>query len=551
MRQRDLNKKGEKNQKKTLKKRMFFALILIITGTIIFYQNFKNSALNPDSVQNANVYLLKERSSLISILLELLISFIIFLFLIDKIFNTNITGRLFSLFSTFFWGDSRHRVVISSFSFQEIGGCQEAKEELREVISYFHNPEPFHQYGAKIPKGFLLVGPPGNGKTLLAKALAGECRLPFLFRSGSEFEEMLVGLGARRMRELFAEARSYPDGCIIFIDELDSIGKKRHTHNSNDLTLNQLLNELDGFSPRGKIVILAATNKLQVLDSALLRPGRFDRQIYISLPNFKGRQEIIKLNMGKMLISPDVDLNEIVAMTQGFSGAQIVNLLNEANILSLRRGQKIIDWTMIFEAYDRVLMGPASLSHTISPHQKKVIAFHEAGHALVGLSLPESTVKKITIVPRGTAGGYTWIDLFNESGDDNLINKSQILAQIMGFLGGRASEELIFGSEYITAGAYSDFQRASELIRNLIWKYGMSDFGIVPPQKSFFSSQEMLEELPEKSKEKLADERENTEKMLKKSSAYPPRKKTNFKFTSRNIAPKKHFIPGRNQLYFC
>jgi len=319
-------------------------------------------------------------------------------FLIDRFFNTSLMNSLFSFL--LYGGGGSSQFFVPNFQFQNVGGLYEAKEELQEVVSYFRNPRAFQQRGIKLPKGVLLVGPPGNGKTLLAKALAGECDLPFLFRSGSEFEEMVVGLGARRVRELFQEARSYPKGCIIFIDEVDSIGRKRNAPHNDGLTLNQLLNELDGFQPRDNIVILAATNFPQILDSALLRPGRFDRQIYIPLPNLKARQEIIELSTQKIALSRNVNLGEVAAMTQGLSGAQIVGLFNEATILSLRYGQKIVDQEMIFEAYDRILMGPVSTSQTISPEKKRIIAYHEAGHALVGLSLSETTVKKITIVPR-------------------------------------------------------------------------------------------------------------------------------------------------------
>jgi cell division protease FtsH len=316
-------------------------------------------------------------------------------------------------------------------------------------------------------------------------------------------------VGARRVRELFNEARNYPEGCIIFIDEIDSIGRKRNSPNSNDATsINQLLSELDGFQPRENIVILAATNTPEILDNALLRPGRFDRQIYISLPNRRARQEIIRLATTKTVFHPEVNLAETISLTEGLSGAQIVNLFNEANILSLRQGQNMVDQTMIFEAYDRILLGPASTSHTISLVNQKITAYHEAGHALIGLSLPETTVKKITIVPRSTAGGYTWTTLRSEEDDDQKINKSQILARIAVLLGGRASEELIFGPQNITIGAYDDLKKVSTIVQDLIFRYGMSELGIIPTAKNLFSHKENFVSLPEKNKEKIAAEQE-------------------------------------------
>lgn len=332
---------------------------------------------------------------------------ILLLFFIDRVFNSNILGFLSYPFLAFRGSEGEN--IISNVKFKDVGGLREAKEELGEILSYFHDPQVFRQRGATVPKGILLVGPPGNGKTLLAKALAGECGLPFLARSGSEFEEVLVGMGARRVRELFRKARSYPYGCIIFIDEIDSIGSKRFSVNSNhtELTLNQLLSELDGFHPRDNIIVLAATNSLKVLDSALLRPGRFDRQIYIPLPNLKGRREIIELYCKKIPLKPEIDLEEVASMTRGFSGAQIANMLNESSILSIRCGKKFIDQEIIFEAYDRTLMGPSLTSYTITPEKRKITAYHEAGHAVIGMSLPETIVKKITIIPRLSAGGYT------------------------------------------------------------------------------------------------------------------------------------------------
>ncbi|MDR1670866.1 MAG: AAA family ATPase [Spiroplasmataceae bacterium] len=437
-----------------------------------------------------------------------IVSTIVSLYFIDMIFGTNFVGIISYPFRG--WKKQGSKVAVPKVEFKDVGGLQEAKEELGEIVSYFRNPQAFWQRGAKVPKGVLLVGPPGNGKTLLARALAGECRLPFLFRSGSEFEEVVVGMGARRMRDLFEQARNYPQGCIIFIDEIDAIGRKRYSPNAGhaEQTLNQLLNELDGFHPRENIIILAATNSLKVLDSALLRPGRFDRQIYIPLPNLKGRREIIKLYAQKLPFKYDVDLEEIISMTKGLSGAQIANMFNEASILSIRYGKKFIDHEMIFEAYDRVLMGPSLTSYTLTPEKRKLVAFHEAGHAVVGMSLPETIVKKITIVPRWTSGGYTWVDLYGKQDDDDLWSKSQMLARVMCALGGRASEELIFGSENITAGAYSDFKNASEIVRNLILHYGMSDLGIIPTQESLFYGDGISPELPETAKQKIENERE-------------------------------------------
>ncbi|CAG8455101.1 15933_t:CDS:10 [Cetraspora pellucida] len=410
---------------------------------------------------------------------SLLVAFFIF----DTFFGTNILGTIAYPFRN--WGRRAGEVDVPKIGYKDVGGYDEVKEELNEIAEY----------------------------TLVVRATAGECQKPFLFRSGSEFEESVVGLGARRMRELFRRARELAKVygfCFVFIDEIDSIGRKRYSAHPGhaEQTLNQLLTELDGFHPRDNVIVLAATNSLHVLDNALLRPGRFDRKIYVPSPNLKSRREIIKLCVRKLPLKSDVDLEEIAALTKGLSGAQITSMFNEAYILSVRGGQKYIDYEMIFEAYDRVLMGPSWTSQTLTLAKRKIVAYHEAGHAVIGLSLPETTVKKITIIPRLSAGGYTWIDLYGEKGDDHLINKSQMLAQVMSFLGGRASEELIFGLEYITIGAYSDFKQATSIIRDLILRYGMSDLGIVPTQETFFSSEEIPPELPEVAKQKIERERE-------------------------------------------
>jgi len=325
-----------------------------------------------------------------------------YLILFDLIFGNR---RVLSFFNSFFSSKKKEKVVIS---FKDIGGLTEAKEELGEVIDYFKNSEYFIKKGAKVPKGILLVGPPGNGKTLLAKALSEECKVDFIFRSASEFDEAFVGVGAGRVRDLFSEARNYQNGCIIFIDEIDSIGKKRYSlGNHYDQTLNQLLNELDGFLSHEKIFVLAATNKIEVLDEALLRPGRFDRKIFISNPDFNGRKEIIKINSASKDFDSNVDFDELASMTKGFSGAEVTSMIDESLIISIRSGKSLIDQDSLLEALDRVIMGPALKSRTPSLKSRKITAYHEAGHAIVALSLPDTIVKKITITARWNAGGYT------------------------------------------------------------------------------------------------------------------------------------------------
>ncbi|WNE41334.1 MAG: ATP-dependent zinc metalloprotease FtsH 3 [Mycoplasmataceae bacterium] len=377
---------------------------------------------------------------------------------------------------------SKKKTLKEKITFSQIGGLYEAKEELREIIDFFNNPEIFTKRGAKIPKGIMLVGPPGNGKTLLAKALSNECGVHFIFKSASEFEQALVGVGAMRVRKLFEEAREYPEGCIIFIDEIDSIGIKRYSsmNRSGEQSLNQLLSEMDGFVSNDKILILAATNEMDVLDKALLRPGRFDRKIYISNPDFNSRKEIIKINSIGKLFDYNVDLDEIASMTRGFSGAEITNLINESLIISIRNKKDSIDQDSLIESLDRVVMGPSLKSQTPSVLSQKITAYHESGHAVVALTLPETIVKKITITARWNAGGYTWVDLYNNDRDDDyFLNKKQILANIMSLMGGRISEELIFGIDNVTNGAYSDTRKINNLLDDLIIDYSMSDIGIV------------------------------------------------------------------------
>lgn len=424
-----------------------------------------------------------------SLFYEFLKNFIIF-FLLDiiiRFINKNVNLSYFV--SEFIIKDNSKNLEINKINkikFKDIGGYWEEKNELREIIDFLKDPE-ISKKGISIPKGILLVGPPGNGKTLLAKALAAESNLPFIFQSGSNFEEMFVGLGAKRVRDLFKKAREFTQGCIIFIDEIDSIGRKRYSNNNNSVeTINQLLNELDGFVEREKILIIAATNSLNVLDKALLRPGRFDRKIFIDFPNKNSRKEIIKLCI-KKIPKIDFDLEETIFLTKGLSGAQIKNIFNESIILSLK-SENLINQEMIFESYDKMLMGPVSKSKIISKKEEKIISYHEAGHATVALFL-KLNVKRIVTAPRSNTGGYTWIDFFEGKDDDQMISKNDMLKQVMCLLGGRISEELIFGINNVTYGAYDDFKKASKIIDDIIIHYSMSELGIIKTKRSFYSGE--------------------------------------------------------------
>ena len=432
------------------------------------------------------------------ILVVLIIDFFLGQQLINRFFFSRLKKRRDELTSS------------SAVRFKDIGGLEEAKEELQEVVDYFRNPQFFFKQEAKIPKGILLVGPPGTGKTLLARALAGECNLPFIYRSAPEFEKGIVGWGAADVRNTFALARKNAEekgGCFLFVDEIDAIAGKRHQSlYSHHETLNQLLNELDGFFPQENVVFLAATNSVNTLDPALLRAGRLDRHIYIPLPNFRTRQAIIQLYAKKKSLSLDVNLKELATMTKGMNSAQIANIFQEATILMIRRQQEVINWAVLLEAFDRVLMGPSLKSQALTPKTKELVAYHEAGHAVVGLMLPELIVRKISIIPRWTAGGYTWIDLPKE--DDFLVSKQEMLAQIMALLGGRISEEIVFGSNWVTTGNYSDYKKISELTRDLILRYSMSDLGIIATQNSPFFGEESLNELSEVARQKFENERQ-------------------------------------------
>ena len=364
--------------------------------------------------------------------------------------------------------------------FTDVAGLNEEKEEVAELIDFLKNPKKFQKLGARIPKGVLLVGPPGTGKTLLAKAVAGEANVPFYYISGSDFVELFVGIGASRVRDMFKQAKQSAP-CLIFIDEIDAVGRQRGTglgggHDEREQTLNQLLTEMDGFGANEGIIIIAATNRPDVLDPALLRPGRFDRQVTVSLPDQREREAILKVHAKDKIFDDSVNLENLSKRTPGFSGADLENLLNESALLAVRRNKKAISMEEIDEATDRVLMGPAKTSRKITDKEKKLVSIHEAGHAVIGLKLEHANeVHKITIIPRGMAGGYTM--MLPKEEKISIMTKDELLASITGLLGGRVSEELFFGE--ISTGASDDFSRATKIARSMVTEYGMSDLGPV------------------------------------------------------------------------
>ena len=364
-------------------------------------------------------------------------------------------------------------------TFKDVAGLPEEKEELQELIDFLKNPKKFTKLGARIPKGVLLVGPPGTGKTLLAKAVAGEANAPFYFISGSDFVELYVGVGASRVRDMFKQAKQNAP-CLIFIDEIDAVGRQRGTgigggHDEREQTLNQLLTEMDGFGANEGIIIIAATNRPDVLDPALLRPGRFDRQVTVALPEQKAREEILKVHARGKILSKSVHLDSIAKRTVGFSGADLENLLNEAALLAVRREKSAITMSEIDEAIDRVIMGPAKVTKKYTKEEKKLVAYHEAGHAVLGIKLDNANdVQKVTIIPRGQAGGY---NLMLPKEEKYTATKTELLEQIMGLLGGRVAEEVVFGE--ITTGAHNDFSKATKIARSMVTEYGMSSLGPV------------------------------------------------------------------------
>jgi len=376
-------------------------------------------------------------------------------------------------------GKSKAKIYMENeikITFKDVAGVDEAKQELMEEIEFLKNPGRFTEIGGRIPKGILLVGPPGTGKTLLAKAVAGESGVPFFSLSGSEFVEMFVGLGAARVRDLFDQAKKKAP-CIIFIDELDALGKARGFgmpgggHDEREQTLNQLLTEMDGFDPKVGVILMAATNRPEILDPALLRPGRFDRHVLVDRPDKKGREEILAVHVKNVKLGNDVDLQKLAGMTPGMVGADLANLVNEAALLAVRHGKKEVGMAEFVESIERVVAGLEKKNRLINPQEREIVAYHEVGHALVALSLPGTDpVQKISIIPRGIAAlGYT---MQVPTEDRFLLRKTEILNRIASLLGGRASEEIVFGD--VSTGAHNDLARATDMARSMVKEYGMS-----------------------------------------------------------------------------
>jgi len=380
------------------------------------------------------------------------------------------------------FGRSRARLLGQDqvkVTFADVAGVEEAKEEVKELVDFLREPAKFQNLGGRIPRGVLLVGPPGTGKTLLAKAVAGEAKVPFFTISGSDFVEMFVGVGASRVRDMFEQAKKQAP-CIIFIDEIDAVGRQRGAglgggHDEREQTLNQLLVEMDGFEGSEGVIILAATNRPDVLDPALLRPGRFDRQVVVSLPDIRGREQILKVHMSKIPTESTVDILPLARGTPGFSGADLANLVNEAALFAARANKRKVSQAELDSAKDKIMMGAERRSMVMTEDEKKLTAYHEAGHAIVGLSVPEhDPVYKVTIIPRGRALGVT---MFLPEMDRYSHSKRRLLSQLAGLFGGRIAEELIFGADYVTTGASNDIARATEIARKMVTNWGLSALG--------------------------------------------------------------------------
>ena len=427
---------------------------------------------------SGNITLEEKSESIIMTVIGLLSPFgilIIFLLFLMLFMNGNSQGGN----KTMSFGKSKARMMgvgeKNRITFDDVAGVDEEKEELEEIVEFLKSPKKFTDMGARIPKGVLLVGPPGTGKTLLAKAVAGEAGVPFFIISGSDFVEMFVGVGASRVRDLFEQAKKNAP-CIIFIDEIDAVGRQRGAglgggHDEREQTLNQLLVEMDGFGTNEGVIVLAATNRPDVLDKALLRPGRFDRQIVVSAPDVKAREQILEVHARKKKLGDDIDLKTIARNTSGFAGADLENILNEAALLAARRNKDVINMVEIEDAMIKVTMGPEKKTRVRSDKENKLVAYHEAGHAVVSRFLPsQDTIHQISIVPRGMAGGYT---MYRPTEDKSFMSKIEMEENIVSLLGGRVAEQLILND--ISTGASNDIERASKIAREMVTKYGMSE----------------------------------------------------------------------------
>ena len=434
-----------------------------------------------DSMKTGTIKVTEKSESLFVTILSLLTPFgilIIFFIFWFLFMNSGAQGGAGSN-KTMSFGKSRAKILNptdkTKVTFNDVAGVDEEKEELEEIVEFLKNPRKFTEMGARIPKGVLLVGQPGTGKTLLAKAVAGEAGVPFFIISGSDFVEMFVGVGASRVRDLFEEAKKKAP-CIVFIDEIDAVGRQRGAglgggHDEREQTLNQLLVEMDGFSANEGVIVLAATNRPDVLDKALLRAGRFDRQIVVSAPDVKAREEILEVHSRKKKLAPDVDLKTIAKNTSGFSGADLENVLNEAALLAARRNKPEISMTEVEDAMVKVTMGPEKRTRVRSEKEQKLVAYHEAGHAVVSRFLPtQDPVHQISIIPRGMAGGYT---MYRPTEDKSFMSRTEMIENIVSLLGGRVSEKLVLDD--ISTGASNDIERATKIARNMVTKYGMSE----------------------------------------------------------------------------
>ena len=461
----------------------------IETNQIIFTdksgQSFYKTGLMDDPDRTERLYkagaefsseIVEQASPLLSFVLTWVLPILIFVWIGDVMSKKMMNGGPNSLM--FNMGGSSAKVYVKSadgIRFDDVAGEEEAKENLTEIVEYLHNPEKYREVGANMPKGVLLVGPPGTGKTMLAKAVAGEANVPFFSMSGSEFVEMFVGMGASKVRDLFKQAKEKAP-CIVFIDEIDAIGKKRQGNvmgnDEREQTLNQLLTEMDGFEGNNGVIILAATNQPDALDPALTRPGRFDRRVPVELPDLKGREEILKVHAKKIKLADNVDFNKIARMASGASGAELANIVNEAALRAVRNGRKIVEEADLEESIEVVIAGYQKKNAILTDHEKHIVAYHEIGHALVAAKQTNSApVQKITIVPRTSGAlGYT---MQVDEGNHYLMTKDELINKIATLTGGRAAEELIFGS--ITTGASNDIEQATKLARAMITRYGMSE----------------------------------------------------------------------------